>query len=298
MVNSVTEAIAVAARHGLKLQAEGAIFNESGLDFQVMFASDDTAAKWVLRFPRREDVMPRTKPEQLALELVNRYVSFEVPVWTIYSDELIAYKKLQGVPAGTIDREAAAYIWEIDIENVPPLFHQSLGTVLAELHNISVDQAAAAGVAVQTAAEVRQSMRARMDAVRAAFGTGDNLWQRWQAWLGNDALWPAATGLIHGDVHAGHLLVDANARVTGMIDWTEAKVTDVANDFVGHYRAFGEDGLDALLAAYKQAGGLHWPQMKAHILELAAAYPVAIAEFALVSGEEEFRQMALASLEV
>jgi macrolide phosphotransferase len=38
--------------------------------------------------------------------------------------------------------------------------------------------------------------------------------------------------------------------------------------------------------------------MKEHIIELVAAYPVEIAEFALVSGVEEYERMAKQALEV
>ena len=38
--------------------------------------------------------------------------------------------------------------------------------------------------------------------------------------------------------------------------------------------------------------------MKEHIIELDAAYPVSIAEFAIVSGVEDYAQMAKEALEV
>ena len=38
--------------------------------------------------------------------------------------------------------------------------------------------------------------------------------------------------------------------------------------------------------------------MKEHIIELVAAYPVSIAEFAIVSGVEEYVQMAKKALEI
>ncbi|AKL96074.1 hypothetical protein CACET_c26290 [Clostridium aceticum] len=40
------------------------------------------------------------------------------------------------------------------------------------------------------------------------------------------------------------------------------------------------------------------PKMKEHIIELVAAYPVDIAEFAITSGLEEYEQMAKQTLEV
>ena len=299
MSKDMKQVIEIAKKHNLILKEETMQFNESGLDFQVVFALDESGIDWVLRLPRREDVMPRTKVEKQALDLVNQYVKyFQAPNWIIYTDELIAYKKLDGVPAGTIDHNIGNYVWEIDINNVPPSFHMSLGRVLAELHSIPSDKATEFGLIVQTPEEARKSMKQRMNDVKTKFGVGEKLWNRWQSWVNDDEMWPKKTGLIHGDVHAGHTMIDKEADVTGLIDWTEAKVTDISNDFVFNYKAFGEEGLEALIIAYKEAGGYYWPKMKEHIIELVAAYPVSIAEFAIVSGVEEYVQMAKKALEI
>lgn len=299
MSKTKIEVIEIATKHGLNIKEDTLVFNESGIDFQVVFALDNNGDEWTLRLPRREDVMPRTQVEKQALDLINQYAkSFQAPKWTIYTDELIAYKKLDGVPAGTIDHEIGNYIWEIDINNVSDSFHETLGSVLAELHGIPSDKAAELGLEVHTADEARESMEKRMNAVKAKFGVGESLWNRWQTWINNDEMWPKKTGLIHGDIHAGHILIDNDSNVTGLIDWTEAKVTDISNDFVFHYKAFGEEGLESLIKAYIKAGGYYWPKMKEHIIELVASYPVGIAEFALVSGIPEYEQMARQSLEV
>lgn len=299
MSKDMKQVIEIAKKHNLILKEETMQFNESGLDFQVVFALDENGVDWVLRLPRREDVMPRTRVEKQALDLVNQYVKyFQAPNWIIYTDELIAYKKLDGVPAGTIDHNIGNYVWEIDINNVPPSFHMSLGRVLAELHSIPSDKATEFGLIVQTPEEARKSMKQRMNDVKTKFGVGEKLWNRWQSWVNDDEMWPKKTGLIHGDVHAGHTMIDKEANVTGLIDWTEAKVTDISNDFVFNYKAFGEEGLEALIIAYKEAGGYYWPKMKEHIIELVAAYPVSIAEFAIVSGVEEYVQMAKKALEI
>ena len=299
MSKDMKQVIEIAKKHNLILKEETMQFNESGLDFQVVFALDESGVDWVLRLPRREDVMPRTRVEKQALDLVNQYVKyFQAPNWIIYTDELIAYKKLDGVPAGTIDHNIGNYVWEIDINNVPPSFHMSLGRVLAELHSIPSDKATEFGLIVETPEEARKSMKQRMNDVKTKFGVGEKLWNRWQSWVNDDEMWPKKTGLIHGDVHAGHIMIDKEANVTGLIDWTEAKVTDISNDFVFNYKAFGEEGLEALIIAYKEAGGYYWPKMKEHIIELVAAYPVSIAEFAIVSGVEEYVQMAKKALEI
>lgn len=299
MSNEIKQVAEIAKKHNLSVKEETMQFNESGLDFQVVFAQDENGTDLVLRLPRREDVMPRTKVEKQTLDLVNQYAkSFQAPNWVIYTDELIAYKKLDGMPAGTIDHNIGNYVWEIDINNVPEPFYKSLGRVLAELHSIPSDKAVDLGLVVQTPEEARMSMKQRMDDVKAKFGVGEKLWNRWQAWINDDEMWPKKTGLIHGDVHAGHTMIDKEANVTGLIDWTEAKVTDISNDFVFNYKAFEEEGLEALILAYKEADGYYWPKMKEHIIELVAAYPVSIAEFAMVSGIEEYVQMAKKALEV
>nr|WP_231710766.1 macrolide 2'-phosphotransferase [Gracilibacillus suaedae] len=289
----------IARKYNLPLQGDSLQYNESGLDFQVVFAKDPEGEEWILRIPRRPDVMPRTKVEKKALDVVNEYVStFQAPNWLIYEEDLIAYKKLNGIPAGTIDHEIQNYVWEIDINHVPANFHKSLASALAELHNIPAENVVNSDLIVHSPEEARQSMIERMAAVKEKFGVGEALWHRWKTWVNNDEMWPKRTGFIHGDIHAGHLLIDEEANVTGIIDWTEVKVTDISNDFVGYYQLFGEDGLVSLIDAYKEAGGYSWPLMKEHIMELSAAYPVAIAEFALVSGLVEYEKMAKQALEV
>ncbi|WP_080876182.1 macrolide 2'-phosphotransferase [Oceanobacillus timonensis] len=292
---TVTE---LAATYGLDLRQESIHFNESGLDFLVANAEDTGGAEWILRIPRRDDVMERTVDEQKVLEVAHQYVPFQVPVWSIYEKDLIAYKKLDGVPAGTIDPDIQNYVWKMDIENIPEQFHQTQGEILASLHTVPKEAVKKAGVPAHSAGEAKASMKERIEKVKKQFGVADDLWNRWQAWLNNDELWPQETGLMHGDLHAGHMMIDGDTRVIGLIDWTEAKVTDVSNDFVFQYKAFGEEALEKLIHYYKQAGGIYWPKMKEHIIELDAAYAVAIAEFAMISGVEEYEQMAKEALGV
>lgn len=298
MKKSLNEIMELASRYGLNLREETLKVNESGLDFQVIYATDSRGEQWVLRMPRREDVIPPTTKEKRVLDIIAPVVAVQVPQWTVYSNELIAYKRLSGVPAGTIDMEAKAYIWELDLENIPDHFHESLAKALVSLHQMDSQLVKDTGIKVESAQEARQSMQTRMEKVKAELGVGEALWQRWQNWLAADDLWPKQTGLVHGDLHAGHILIDENSSVTGLIDWTEAAVTDISTDFVGHYRTFGEEALEKLIMYYGQAGGYVWPKMKEHVIELTASYPVAIAEFAVKSGLEEYLQMAKESLEL
>ena len=284
--------IEIAHKHAIYVKEDSLTFNQSGLDFLVVFAEDAVGERWVLRFPRREDVLPSADKEKRTLDLIVPRIAVEVPQWRVYTDELIAYRQLTGVPAGTIDHEAMAYVWEIDEKNVPSVFTKTLAEAMVSLHRIQSKAVETANLPVENAEEARKNMMKRMENVRAEFDVNEKLWKRWQDWVNNDTLWPAETCLVHGDLHAGHILIHSSARVTGIIDWTEASVTDPANDFVPHLRTFGEQALRDLILQYEQAGGYVWPNMEKHIIELTAAYPIGIAEFAQKSGLEEYKQMA------
>ncbi len=210
----------------------------------------------------------------------------------IFTGELIAYKQLGGVPAGTIDPAIQNYVWQFDIENSPDAYHSSLGRLLAELHQMPAAHVKEAGIVMHDSIKARRSMASRMEKVKQTFGVEQKLWERWQAWIANDVLWPDHTGLTHGDVHPGHILINPQAEATGLIDWTEAAVTDVSRDFAAHYLIFGDRGLDKVIAAYENAGGRIWPHMKEHIIELRAAEAVVVAEFAISSGLKDMKEMA------
>ncbi|WP_078394960.1 macrolide 2'-phosphotransferase [Shouchella patagoniensis] len=282
----------LANEHGIQIVETTIKLNESGLDFQVAHAEDTTGQKWILRIPRRADSMRSAEIEKAVLDTVNKHVSFQSPLWVIYTNELIAYKQLSGVPAGTVDPENQNYIWELDVENIPDSYHKSLGHVLAELHHVPIKDLSISGLTVHTADQARQSMKQRMDRVKHTLGVSDELWKKWQAWLENEPMWPKTTGLSHGDLHPGHELINDQSEVTGLIDWTEVSVTDVSRDFVTHYMVAGVEGLEKTIAAYEQAGGNTWPLMKEHIIELAGANAIGVAEFAAVSGLKEYEDMA------
>ncbi|MBF2084237.1 macrolide 2'-phosphotransferase [Thermoleptolyngbya sp. C42_A2020_037] len=295
---SQQEVLELAHQNGLAIEGDSIQFNESGLDFQVALATDADGIHWILRLPRREDVLPSVDQERRTLELIAPRINVDVPRWAICTDELIAYRALNGVPLGTIDPEAKAYVWEIDLENLPEQFHKSLAKGIVSLHQVSVEKARAAGLPVKTTEEVRVEMQHRMESVKQEFEVDQTLWERWQSWLHDDEIWMQETVLTHGELHAGHILIDKQARVTGFIDWTEASVTDPAKDFVAYYRTFGKNALRQLISAYAESGGHTWSKMAEHVIELNATVAIDVAEFALRSGLDEYKQMAVQMLSV
>lgn len=121
----------LAANKGLNIFESSIKLNESGVDFQVAYATDQQGDQWILRLPRRSESMRHATKEKKALEIIQGQASFEVPHWEIFSDELIVYKQLKGQPAATIDLEKQQYKWTFDETNVPTAYYQSLGKALA-----------------------------------------------------------------------------------------------------------------------------------------------------------------------
>ncbi|MEY8370249.1 macrolide 2'-phosphotransferase [Aerococcaceae bacterium 50-4] len=288
----------LATKFGIHLMNDAVQPVNMGLDFQVVLGQDVEKQAWVLRVPRRDEVFEKAKLEKAILDLVNQHVStVEVPNWTVFDRQLIAYKSLAGTPAVTTDMETYENHWLFDVENVPTTYTRSLAEALVAIHQMPVANVEEIGIKRQTAAELRANMQARIDAVKAKYTVHQSLLNRWETWLNDESLWPNQVGFYHGDLFPGHILLAENHKVSGIIDWTEAQVGDVANDFTAHFLLFGEQALADLIQAYKQAGGYTWPKMKEHIIELLSIQPITIAEFAESSGNEDYAKAAADMLE-
>ncbi|MBD8498015.1 macrolide 2'-phosphotransferase [Paenibacillus arenosi] len=296
--NRVEQMVALAEKHGIHLQTEKVEINESGMDFLVAFANDKDGVKWVLRMPRRSDVLERADNEHRVLKLLQQQLPVAVPDWRVYTPELIAYPLLDGVPAAGINVEVRNYEWNMDHENPSPQFVDSLAHALVALHGIDHDAAREAGLRVKSPTEARETLGQHMEKVKQEIGVSEELWARWQAWMTDDSYWPPHSVLVHGDLHPPHIIIDEQQRVTGLLDWTEAEVANPGTDFVLYSAIFGEERLEELLTRYEAAGGRVWPRMKEHIAEQVTTYPVLLGIFALASGDEEVMNMARAALGV
>ena len=285
-MSTIDDAIALAAAHGRHLSARGAIVNEAGLDYRVVMASDATGRKWVLRVPRRADVSEGMAVETRVLDLVAPVLAEDgvaVPDWQVRSPELIAYSALPGAPGLTLT-DTGEPEWHMDPAS--PDYAERLGRLLARLHSITPEQAEAAGVEVRTPARVRQAWRDDIARVSEAFTVSPVLAEAWRAWLEDDTCWPERTVMTHGEIYPAHVLFDEEGTITGILDWTTARVDDPARDLSAQYGAAGEEMLRATLTAYEQAGGHVHPGLAAQAKRLWDASPVGYALYALITGAE------------
>lgn len=288
------EVLALARAHGLELGPASLRIHEAGLDYRVAIGRAADGAAWVLRIPRRPDVSAKIGAEAAILDLVRPALSVAVPDWRIQTAALLAYPLLPGEPGLIVDGETGALHWRLDMTS--RRYAIAFGQLLAELHRIDLADACAAGIERETPAEVRARWRADIAAVQAEFAIAGHLQQRWSAWLDDDSYWPTWSVFTHGELYPAHVLVDADDAITGVLDWTTAKVSDPARDFVYQHAMTSPEIFALSVDSYVQAGGRVWPRLAEHCAELWTAAPVAYGLYAILTGDPTHRAAAAAQL--
>jgi aminoglycoside phosphotransferase (APT) family kinase protein len=166
-----------------------------------------------------------------------------VPEVVFAEADCLAYRKLPGVPLLDVPsaRRAAC----------ATAIAARLGELLAALHGAPV--AAMAELVDEDDEPLDRWQRDAARAYRAAVGEIPAVHRRpIEAFLGST---PADGGyprvFSHNDLGIEHVLVDPDAReVTGVIDWSDAAITDPAHDFGLILRDLGPAALEAAIEAY------------------------------------------------
>lgn len=286
-MSTINDILILAGNNGLQLKDDVQI-NETGLDFKVINAFDDSGREWILRIPRRADVLPKSVLERKILELVQKHLKTTVPNWRIFSNELIAYPKILGEPAAEFDPKENQTKWIIKDQNA---YEQEFAAILAQIHSISPQDAEAIGLLPSDPKKVKAILRADIDFICEHIDVAEKHLAEWEKWLREDS-WPPFTVFVHGDLHQGHHLLDPAGTIQGVIDWTEAHIDDPSVDFIFHYMAFGEEGLKRLLRLYEQAGGRLWDKVVEHTIQRSNAFNIVFACYALRSQQDHLIEKA------
>jgi macrolide phosphotransferase len=280
--------LSLAFKYGIPIQKIIST-NELGLDFQTSIGESVDGKKWILRVPRRKNIFSQIQKEQGHLNFLKSKVSFDVPDWKVVNPELIAYPLLTDKPALEVNPATQEFIWNVDLESYK--YSQSLGLVLYELHQLT-QEAHDFGLPLRTPEKIRKELLDEIDLVKTQLGLSNHLEEKWRTWIDDDTYWPSFSTIIHGDLYAGHTLVNSEERITGIIDWSEMQIGDSSIDFAGQYIGLGEIQLDKTLLAYEKLGGITWPRMKEHIIQRTLAAPLKFGVFALKTKDDNHIQAA------
>lgn len=196
----------------------------------------------------------------------------------------------------TVDLDAGP-TWNI-IDPAAPCeaFVDSFARALHALSSIPGEAVASAAIPRQSITEARAQLVEMLQSTREALQPSAAVWERWQRWVRNDAVWPEYVTLVHGDLHPGHLLLDDTGQLTGILDWTEARQTDPSLDLAMFFGCFGQTPLERLVSRLEARGARSWPGLFEHVKERWAAFPVIAADWALRNDKPEVLAHARAHL--
>ena len=252
------------AENGLDLEPGRLV--DSGWDNRVLICEaapmggSEAARTWILRFPRRPEVIPEVDRERKLLGLLAGRLPVAVPLWEIDTvvdgQVVVGYRALAGSPAGREPRGDGDF--DLSISNPPPdAYRETLVAALIALHAIDPGVViAATGEPAPDPHASRARARGLVERFAVELPLPVLLADHWRRQLDDDGLWRVPTVLRHADVHPEHTLVDDAGAITGIIDWTDAGLGDPAADFLDARHAFGSAFGDRLVAEYLAAGGV------------------------------------------
>lgn len=287
-VETVDDLLEIARIHGLELVTDQDDFDTAmeGLEFRVCHGEDEDGRQWILRTPRRPEAFASSRREALALRLIRPHLPLEIPDWRLHADKVIAYPTVPGTSLWSVTEEMDLTWNIVDPTDPAPRFLKTLGQFLAALQSISIEEAKGAGIPLRSIDELRSTYRDQIEETRSVLLPDEDVVKRWHRWLDDDSLWPDYLTLVHGDLHPGHILLDDEAGVLGILDWTEAEISDPSMDLAMIYGCVGEPTLRGLLPHFEEAGGRSWPGLFEHIVERWAFHAVYVADWGIKSNDE------------
>jgi len=213
-----------------------------GWDFDVC----ELNGRWIVRAPRREDALVALAREVVLLPALAEVLPVEVPrIQHVLREPRLAV--VYGMLHGRRLNE------ELESGTDEGALGKDLGCVLAALHAFPVDRARELGVAVRDPiAEVSALAEHCAFQVFPLLEASERGRARraFESYLGEPAPPPA---LHHADLGPAHVLCRAE-RITGVIDWTDARVGDPALDLWWLGRDRSSTFSRSLADAYEQEG--------------------------------------------
>jgi aminoglycoside phosphotransferase (APT) family kinase protein len=200
---------------------------------------------WVFRFPRREVAAACIERELRVLPRLAGHLPAAIPVprfvgrrsdsfpWTFFGTAVIEGTELGAVHTsrGSLARDLGTFLRTLHGVDVRPESVES---------TVRADMSRRVPLAHDALADVRQL---------GLWSPPDSAYEVLEIALsGSNGV--DVTVLLHGDLHFRHVLVDGDARLTGVIDWGDASVGPCGVDLALYWSAFSDAEREAFLAAY------------------------------------------------
>ncbi len=245
----------------------------SGLDNLVL----DVAGEWIVRLPRRANIEQHFAAEMALLAELADMLSVPVPRPQLSPNNLARAVRYRKLPGTRLDEH---------LDGPHRLVLASrLGRFLGELHDFPTSQAREFGVrAYDPPSWLEQFRIFYANARRWAFPLL-NPRERKQAadliesYVVDDAKLSFTPSLMHGDLAPEHVLCNTAGLITGVIDWTDARIGDPAVDLAWLVHGTDNEFASAVLGSY--------PANDPAMVERARFYYQVVPWHVLIFGVEE-----------
>jgi aminoglycoside phosphotransferase (APT) family kinase protein len=214
-------------------------------DVDVAVVHDNLKRQWIVRAPRSSAAGVRMEQESQLIEQLTSWLPFALP-------------QIEGT-ASLADGGRAVVHRQLGGEPLRPqaLLHRpglvgAFGRAIAAIHDLPVRLVEEAGLPVYGAEEYRFRRLAEID--RAA-GTGHvpaRLLSRWERAVEEVGCWRFVPCCVHGDLVGENVLVEGD-EVVGVLEWSETRVGDPADDLAWLGVGTAQAVLDPVVAAYSAA---------------------------------------------
>lgn len=212
---------------------------------------------YVFRFPRRAFALPFFETELRVLGAIAPKLPLPIP------DPILI-----GRPAGDYLWPFAGYrliegqtVCSANLTDAQRADNASiLATFLRTLHSIPIDEAGRAGAGPDPIRRMDVGHRTNQlrEDIGKILGTEMKPPSNWEAIV--DAVQPPSDvkTLVHGDLYARHLLVDAKAKISGVIDWGDCHIGHPAIDLAIVHSFLPPEAHAAFLIAYGPVDESTW----------------------------------------
>jgi aminoglycoside phosphotransferase (APT) family kinase protein len=238
----------------------------------------------IFRFPRRSAAAPLVETEIQLLPWLAARVPIRIPIpryrgepssryrWAFVGHAMIPGRLLPAARQADAARAALA---------------AALGRFLAALHRVPHDEAATHGAGPDLLDRLNVERRLEATAERlSALVAADVIRDRRaiESVLEQAPVTtPRADTLVHGDLHAGQIVVDDSNRMCGVIDWGDVHVGDPAVDLAAVHAMLPRQCHDAFLRAYGAVDDVSWQAARAR----ATWHSVALLAYAVDTGDTD-----------
>lgn len=211
-------------------------------DLDAAEVEDDLSRTWVVRAPRTAAAGARLVQETALVDALLSWLPFALPqvegsVALPAGGRAMVYRQLPGRPVVTASLAAG------------PGTAAAIGRAVATIHDLPTRLVEDAGRPSYAAEEYRYRRLAEVD--RAA-GTGTvpaRLLSRWEQAVEEVGAWRFVPCCVHGDLAAESVLVQ-DGTVVAVLDWSQARVADPADDLGWLVAGAPPEGVDSALEAY------------------------------------------------